>query len=103
MGKRCDEGKVKYSKHAEATKAIIRWVYGDWKRGGGGRTATRVYACPYCKHWHLTSQPVRARKVSKSKQRKRDYYAYLIRKRAVDTPIFHRLLREHRMKGHEWL
>jgi len=61
MGRRCDEGKVRYT-HAEATKVIIAWNWALWKREMKGLTVkkpapTRAYRCPYCGQHHITQQP----------------------------------------------
>ena len=58
--KRCEE-KIRYR-----TAAGARWaLWGIWVdrylRGRRRRRERRMYACPHCAGWHLTSQPKRRR------------------------------------------
>jgi rubrerythrin len=63
MGKRCDEGKKPYPSEAEASVALAKWVEGVQKRQNkkGKPIPVRVYVCPFCGFWHITSQPERVR------------------------------------------
>jgi hypothetical protein len=52
---RCRTGKKQYHGEDEAKKALTRIKQDlvDVRE----RTPVRVYRCPFCKRWHLTSQP----------------------------------------------
>ena len=51
ISKECD--KVKFTKKEAKTKMNLLISSGTWnKKQGSGR----VYHCPVCKHWHLTSK-----------------------------------------------
>lgn len=54
---RCVSGKVKYFTFADADLALAGIDNRD-----RDRRESRVYACPLCAGWHLTSQPLRTTK-----------------------------------------
>ncbi|MEU6831035.1 hypothetical protein ABZ894_20490 [Nocardia beijingensis] len=51
---RCESGKLRYFSFADADLALA-----GIDRTKPGRQESRVYACPLCGGWHLTSQPLR--------------------------------------------
>ncbi len=58
MGRRScpTTGKVRFFDHKDAVRALhsIKSAVGQ---GLGTRKERRSYECPFCKGWHLTSQP----------------------------------------------
>lgn len=52
---RCESGKVRYFSFADADLALA-----GIDRSRPNRRESRVYPCPLCGGWHLTSQPFRA-------------------------------------------
>jgi hypothetical protein len=61
MGRRScpTTGKVRFFDHKDAVRALhsIKSAVGQ---GLGMRKERRSYECPFCKGWHLTSQPNKA-------------------------------------------
>lgn len=87
MASRCDEGKKRYTSHADATKAVILWAYAAWRKQSTKRVPIRIYRCPFCEHWHLTSQQKR----DPGEAARRRFEERRMR-RERETPIFFRLL-----------
>ena len=58
--KRCEE-KIRYRTAAGARLALWRIWVDRYLRGRRHRRERRVYACPHCAGWHLTSQAKRPR------------------------------------------
>ena len=58
--KLCEE-KIRYRTAAGARLALWRIWVARYLRGRRHRHERRVYACPHCGGWHLTSQPKRSR------------------------------------------
>ena len=56
--KRCEE-KIRYRTAAGARWALWNIWWDRYARGRRRRRERRVYACPHCAGWHLTSQPKR--------------------------------------------
>jgi hypothetical protein len=56
--KRCEE-KIRYRTAAVARWALWNIWWDRYLRGRRRRRERRVYACPHCAGWHLTSQPKR--------------------------------------------
>jgi hypothetical protein len=56
--KRCEE-KIRYRTAAGARWALWNIWWDRYVRGRRRRRERRVYACPRCAGWHLTSQPKR--------------------------------------------
>lgn len=56
-----DTGKRRFAK-AEALKALDERKMGTWKGVDSERPKReeRIYRCPFCKGWHLTSQQLRS-------------------------------------------
>lgn len=52
-------GKVKFDKKGAQTSANARWAW--------DRVELRIYPCPHCNGWHLTSQ-IRRKKNSESEE-----------------------------------
>ena len=59
----CPHGKRKYAAESQARTELVGALLGR-NSGDGKRHEKRVYECPACAHWHLTSKPaMAARKV----------------------------------------
>jgi len=59
----CPSGKRKYATESQARTELVGALVGA-NSGDGKRHEKRVYECPACGHWHLTSKPaMAARKV----------------------------------------
>jgi hypothetical protein len=56
--KRCDE-KIRYRTAVGAKLALWRIWVDRYLRGRRHRRERRVYECPHCHGWHLTSQSKR--------------------------------------------
>lgn len=101
-GKKCAEGKARYETHHVATKVLIGIAWKRHRRPQPGRPLpVRAYLCPYCKQWHITSQErnPNAEKRMKANQKRRQMAA----KRAAETPLFHRLVTQHALRGDVFL
>ena len=61
MGRRScpTTGKVRFFDHKDAVRAL-HFIKGEAGYGSGKRKERRSYECPFCKGWHLTSQPDKA-------------------------------------------
>lgn len=49
--------KKEYSSKTKAEDSM----YDHWRKPRPGKMPVRAYPCPTCHHWHLTSEPLRAR------------------------------------------
>jgi hypothetical protein len=58
--KQCQE-KIRYRTALGARWALWGIWYDRYLRGRRHRRERRVYLCPHCAGWHLTSQPKRPR------------------------------------------
>ena len=58
MGRRAcpTTGKVRFFDHKDAVRAL-HVIMGKSGHGSDKRRERRSYECPFCKGWHLTSQP----------------------------------------------
>lgn len=54
----CPKGKRGFSRVVAEAKLSEYAGGAEWS--GRGRRPVRVYECPHCAHWHLTSAPLRA-------------------------------------------
>lgn len=54
----CPKGKRGFSRSVAEAKLAAYAAGAEWN--GRGRRPVRVYECPHCQHWHLTSAPLRA-------------------------------------------
>ena len=61
MGRRScpTTGKIRFFDHKDAVRAL-HFIKGEARYGSGKRKERRSYECPFCKGWHLTSQPDKA-------------------------------------------
>ena len=61
MGRRScpTTGKVRFFDHKDAVRAL-HFIKGEAGYGSSKRKERRSYECPFCKGWHLTSQPDKA-------------------------------------------
>ena len=61
MGRRScpTTGKIRFFDHKDAVRALHS-IKGEAGYGSGKRKERRSYECPFCKGWHLTSQPDKA-------------------------------------------
>ena len=53
---RCPGGKIRYETEQRARVELVGTIVA-FNRGKGRRKECRVYLCPRCHGWHLTSQP----------------------------------------------
>lgn len=95
---RCDEGKSRYAERDVAETSAFEITR---KKRERGLTVPdlRVYLCPFCERWHLTSAPKRDRwawQMSGSGANP-DLYARLLQRRR-ETPIFDALLRASKLR-----
>jgi hypothetical protein len=51
--RKCETGKVGFSSHRRAMMAVARIVANSRR----DYVPERAYLCPFCRRWHLTSQP----------------------------------------------
>lgn len=54
----CQSGKQRYATEAYARAQLVGAIMAA-NRGSKTRREIRVYHCPLCKGWHLTSKPER--------------------------------------------
>ena len=61
MGRRScpTTGKIRFFDHKDAVRAL-HFIKGEAGYGSGKRKERRPYECPFCKGWHLTTQPDKA-------------------------------------------
>lgn len=96
---RCDEGKARYADRDVAEKSASEIVRKKRERGIDV-PGLRVYLCPFCEHWHLTSAQKRDRWAwqMSGAGANPDLYARLLRRRQ-ETPIFDALIRATKMRS----
>lgn len=57
--------KLQFSSEAAARDALDRWASLPHPKLGG--VPQRVYRCPWCRKWHMTSQPDKAAEATQGK------------------------------------
>lgn len=54
--KPCPSGKIRYRSELNAERALAKALLDNWSGRRPWRKEQRVYRCPKCTYWHLTSR-----------------------------------------------